>query len=93
MKYLRVEMMSSAAAPIDQMVHVQLKPRRGWRHLTGMKKIILGVALAIAAGACSPIVHPAVQQQRTQEAAAKAQQAAPVEQTAQPATESQTRQP
>ena len=57
-----------------------------------MKKIILGAVLAVAAGACSPIVHPAVQQQRVQEAQAK-QQAAPVEQTAQPATESPTHQP
>lgn len=48
-----------------------------------MKKIILGLALATLAGACSPLVHPAVQQQRIQEAQAKQQQQqAPAVQTA-----------
>lgn len=56
---------------------------------------MLGLALIVLAGACSPLVHPAVQQQRMQEAAMKQQQqTAPVQQTAKPAAaEGQTHQP
>lgn len=62
-----------------------------------MKKIILGLALATLAGACSPLVHPAVQQERLQEQQAKQrlqqQQQAPTVQTAQPAGDGATHQP
>ena len=79
-------------------MRVRLKPAADSRHLTGMKKTILGLALVAIASACSPLINPAVKQTEMQEQAQKQrkmqeQQPAPLEQTAQPATADGNRQP